>query len=334
MSARRRLPQDPDEIRMSFGDHLDELRSCLIRALLGLIAAVAFCFHFGDRIIGLLTAPYYAAMQEAGFEPRLVQLNPIESFTEYVKVAVECGLVLAAPWGLYQLWRFVAVGLYPGERKIVRWFAPTSMGLFVVGASFLIVMVLFGLLKFLIGIAAWFPMPAPEGNWLTRYLDTRARPVTTRPAAPPQQLPVLNEPPPNPRHGDAWISRPDNSLNVQVDGQRYTISLRPAAQQQFVQPFFSISHYLGFVTGMCLAFGLGFQVPIVVVFLITTGIVPAERMSAARRYVILGIAVAAAFITPTPDVATMMLLAVPMVVLFESGLLIGRLLARRKAAEA
>jgi sec-independent protein translocase protein TatC len=87
------------------------------------------------------------------------------------------------------------------------------------------------------------------------------------------------------------------------------------------------------VVNLALAFGCGFQIPIVVIFLIAVGIVRAEALSKARKYIILIVAVLAAILTPTPDVGTMLLLMVPMILLFEIGLLIGRVVERRRAAE-
>lgn len=322
-----------EETRMSFGDHLEELRRRIIWALLGLIVATVLCFRFGDRLIELLTTPYCVAMEELGFDPRMVQLNPIESFIEYFKIAMKFGLVLAAPWILYQLWRFVATGLYPAERRIIRFFAPASIALFLVGATFMVTIVLSGLMKFLIGISLWFPLPSHD-NFLYRwYLPNAPAPATTQPALPPLQVPVLDRDPDRPPDGQVWFNTHTRRLNVQGDGQTYYFLMQKAADARFVQPFFSVSEYLGFVVNLALAFGLGFQIPIVVVFLTATRIVTATMLSHIRKYVILGVAVLAAIITPTPDVATMLLLAVPMLLLFEAGLLIGRLIERRAATD-
>jgi Tat protein translocase TatC len=334
MADTKRWPNDPDELRMSFGDHLEELRACMIRAALGVMVAAVVCFYFGNHIISVLAAPYYAAMQEHGFEPRMVQLNPAEPFREYFKITLEVALVAAAPWVLYQFWTFVAAGLYPHERRIVRLFAPASIVLFVTGAAFMIAIVLFVLLRFLIGISGpnWFPTPDPDANALLRWLMTEQPAVTTQSVEPPLRLPVLDGSPEAIADGDAWIRRHDHTLNVVIDGQRHSIRLEPDGQRQLVQPMFSISQYLGFVTGMTLAFGLGFQIPIVVIFLVWSGIVRAVQLARARPYIYLAIAGAAAMVTP-PDIVSMLLLLGPMILLFESGVLIGRLLERRRTVD-
>lgn len=324
-----------DDVRMSFGEHLEELRRRVIWALIGLIICMIFCFNFGTEIIGVLTAPYVAAMEELGFNPRMVQLNPTEAFMEYFKISLKFGLVLAIPWVLYQMWKFIAEGLYPSEKKLFKMFAPTSIVLFIVGASFMVFVVLSGLMNFLISISMWFPLP-DENNALLGWL--REPPVvedaTTQPSTPPFQVPVVVTDPKEPLDGQIWFNNHRQRLNVHHDGEIYYLRLDKSSGQQFVQPFFSIAEYLGFVVNLGLAFGLGFQIPIVVVFLVALRIITAAQMSAARKYVILAVAVLAAVITPSPDVGTMLLLAVPMVLLFELGLFIGRIIEKRRQEQA
>ncbi len=319
--------------RMSFGDHLEELRRRVIRSLLGLLLATIICFHYGDVIIGFLTAPYSVAMEELGFDPRMVQLNPTESFLEYFKISLKFGIVLATPWILIQIWRFVATGLYASEQRLLKAFAPTSVALFVTGASFMVVMVLAGLMRFLIGMSMWFPMP-DTNNALYNFLRDDApttQTATTQEAAPPSlNVPVVGVDPSEPTDGQIWFNTHTSRLNLYDHDELYFVRFDKASATQFVQPFFSISEYLGFVVNLALAFGLGFQIPIIVVFLIAMHIIGSTQMAAARKYVILCVAILAAVLTPSPDVATMMMLAVPMVLLFEIGLIIGRIVERRR----
>lgn len=319
---------------MSFGDHLDELRKRIIYSLFGLLAATILCFNIGHHIIEILTTPYCVAMEQLGFDPRMIQLNPIESFIEYFKISLKFGLVLAAPWVLYQLWRFIATGLYSSERKIIRLFAPASILLFVIGSSFMVTIVLSGLMKFLIGISMWFPLPQHD-NFLYRWLQPPVEIAATSQAAPPPvSIPIVVEDPVTPIDGQMWFNTTNKRFNI-FDGERLNyLQLRETDGKQFVEPLFSVSQYLGFVVNLALAFGFGFQIPIVVVFLITLRIVPSKMMAKSRKFVILGIALLAAILTPSPDAGTMMLLALPMIFLFESGMLIGRIIERRAENEA
>jgi len=323
---------DPiDASRMSFGDHLEELRKRVIYALVGLVITTILCFQFGDHIIGLLSAPYMAAMNNLDLDARMIQLNPAESFMEYFKISLKFGIVFSAPWILYQIWAFIATGLYPHERKLVRLFAPASILLFLLGASFMVIFALSPLMNFLIGVSTWFPMPS-EDNWLYDFLlqkDAQVAPVVEAPE--PLNVPVVSENPTAPSEGDTWFNVSNRKLYVFANGERYEIALQRSAAEQFVQPFFSIAEYLGFVTNLALAFGLGFQIPLVVIFLIRAGIIAAAQMAAARKYVLFAIAVLSAILTPSPDVGTMMMLAVPMGLLFEIGLAIGRTMERDAA---
>ena len=324
----RKTSEDPDQVRMSFGDHLEELRRRVIWALIGLIMTTVLCCKYGSSIIKILTTPYNVAMDELGQDARLVQLNPIESFMEYFKICLEFGVVLAAPWIIYQLWLFVAAGLYPSERRLVRFFAPASIVLFVTGASFMVLVVLSGLMKFLISIAGWFPMPDPNSTFYRMLKsDSGTVFVSTQPVE-PTVFPIMLDPD-KPVPGQIWINPRTRRLNCFYNGDTHYLSLIQASSNQMVQPFFSVSEYLGFVTDLALAFGLGFQIPIVVIFLIAMRIIDSSQMAMARRYVILVLCCAAAIITPTPDVGTMLLLAVPMYVLFEGGLVIGRIIEKR-----
>ncbi len=327
--SRSTLAEAPS--RMSFGDHLDELRRRVIRCLLGLLLATVLCFHYGDVIIGFLTAPYSVAMEELGHDARMVQLNPTESFMEYFKISMKFGIVLATPWMLFQIWRFVATGLYPSEQRLIKAFAPTSIALFVAGASFMIVMVLAGLMRFLIGMSMWFPMPDAD-NALYEFLSDNptTQVATTQAAAPPLHVPVFGVDPVDPADGQLWFNSHTQQLSLHQQGETYFVRLERGSATQFVQPLFSVAQYLGFVVNLALAFGLGFQIPIVVVFLIALHIIGSKQMAAARKYVIFGVAILAAVLTPSPDVVTMMMLAVPMVLLFEIGLFIGRMVERRR----
>jgi len=316
--------------RMSFSGHLEELRRRLIYAIIGLVVSTVVCFRYGDRIIEVLTTPYCVVMEDLGFDARMIQLNPIESFIEYFKIALKFGVVLASPWILYQLWRFVESGLFPTERKVVKYIAPSSMGLFVVGASFMVLVVLSGLLKFLIAISTWFPLPSHDSFLYKMYAPSpSAEAASSQPAPLPLNVPVLTTDPPQPTEGQVWFNAHTQRLNVRHQDQTYFQKLQKSGDRQFVQPFFSIAEYLGFVVNLALAFGFGFQIPIVVIFLASTRILSPARIASARKFVILVVAVFAAVLTPTPDVGTMMLLAVPMYLLFEIGLLVSRAVLKR-----
>lgn len=310
---------------MSFGDHLEELRTCVLRALIGIVVGTAVCIYFGSEILEFLTRPYAAAMLRRGYTPELINLDPTETFRQYFRTAIIFGIGLSAPYALYQLWKFVAAGLYPRERRWVRYFAPASFGLFALGVLFLVKIVLPGVLVFLILTNEWVPNPT---------LDLGPHYTTSRPDAEPIRLPIVREPPSHPADGDAWISESDGAINWVIGGKTLRVRGAELDNERLVRPQYSFQMYLSFVNGMCLAFGLGFQIPIVVVVLVLLRIVTTQRIARFRRMVVVAIVVAAAVLTPSGDMMGQMLLAVPMYMLFELGLLVGRYVERGRAKPA
>ncbi len=134
----RRLPNNPDEYKMSLGEHLEELRLRLTYALIGVGAATVVCMIFGSRIVRVIIGPVREAVARIAKEGSsgLIVLTPMEPFIITLKTAFVAGLVISSPWVLYQIWLFVAAGLYKHERRIVHIFVPFSAVLFVVGTVF------------------------------------------------------------------------------------------------------------------------------------------------------------------------------------------------------
>jgi len=146
---KKKKPQDPLDTTMSLGDHLEELRARLILAILGLVIALVVCMCFGKHIITFIERPY---IRVVGPEARLQSIAPADGFISYMEIAMIAGVVIASPWIFYQLWLFVAAGLYPHERRYVYLAVPFSAGLFITGALFFIFVIAPLTLRYLI----WF----------------------------------------------------------------------------------------------------------------------------------------------------------------------------------
>jgi sec-independent protein translocase protein TatC len=140
---------------MSLGEHLEELRRRLLYALAGLAIAAVLSLLLGERLIEWLRQPYAAAMTAAGRDPSLHITRITSAFTTYLKVSLIFGLVLASPWVFYQLWMFVAAGLYPREKRYVLFAAPACAALFAAGALFYLFVVAEGVLKFFLFFSDW-----------------------------------------------------------------------------------------------------------------------------------------------------------------------------------
>jgi len=323
--------RDVDQTRMSLGEHLEELRSRLIKALIGVALAAAVCFYFGDHIFQFLCLPLARAMARTGTSAGLVNLRPHEAFTTYVKISVVCGIVFSSPYWLYQLWAFVAAGLHGHERRWVHLYAPSSLLLFAAGVLFLFYAVLpVTLYFFLYFQQRYIPKPQlqaqPSPSTTTMQADVETQPAGRL----PETVPVLTIDPPSPADGQMWVNATEKAVKVAYGGRVYR--LPSYDDRSFVHASaLSIASYVSFTLMLALGFGLCFQVPIVVVFLATTNLVTLGTLRRSRKYAILIIVIAAAIITPTPDWQTQLLLAVPMFALFELGLLAGSVALRMRA---
>ena len=140
-------------LRMSFLEHLEELRTRLIRCLVGIAVAAGVSLWFTDRLWDIVKEPAVAALKADGYVPQLAQIEPMETFNViWFKLPILCAIFLASPWVLYQVWAFIAPGLYRRERRWAIPFILTSAGLFLLGGAFgYFVAFRFGL-AFLLGI--------------------------------------------------------------------------------------------------------------------------------------------------------------------------------------
>jgi len=225
---------------MTIVEHLEELRTRLLISLAAFVVAMLFSFLFVEPILQLLIRPV----------GRVVFLAPTEAFFVRLRVAALSGAFLSLPLVLYQVWRFVGVGLTPTERRSTLSLLPFSLALFVGGAAF-----------------AFFAI-----------------------------LPV---------------------------GVRFLLGY----QTESLVPMISVGAYTSFATAFVLAFGLVFQLPIVILFLARLGIVTSQSLAAWRRYAVLGIAVASAVLTPGGDLFSMVLMAAPTYLLYEASIWIARFVA-------
>jgi len=319
--------------RMSFADHLDELRRCLIRALLGVAVATAVTLTFGREILEILFHPLWIVQQANGLQPNLQALAPTDAFSAYLKIALLSGLILAMPWVLHQLWGFIAAGLYRRERKFVRGIVGSSSILFFAGVLFLYYLVLPIVLQFFITFNRAFAASDLRPSAFDRLLLTGGdEPRTMTPPHDALRLPVLQEDPSDAQPGEAWVNAVTRRLVLKTPSGLWSTALEPGPTSPAMQSQFAIDYYLSFVLMLALAFGIAFETPIVVCFLAWSGLVPTRTMVRGRRYAILGVVVIASVLTP-PDVLSQLLLATPMYVLFELGLILARMKERNKSAQ-
>lgn len=127
---------------MTLAEHLDELRSRLVRAALALGLGVVVALAFYKPIFAAAVEPYREAMRELGSRGDLQALSPLDTFVQVMKLAFITAAVVTGPYVLWQMWGFVAAGLYPAERRGVRLFFPVSLVFFALGVltAFLVIL--------------------------------------------------------------------------------------------------------------------------------------------------------------------------------------------------
>ncbi|HMD71291.1 MAG TPA: twin-arginine translocase subunit TatC [Bryobacteraceae bacterium] len=162
--------EEESMLRMSFLEHLEELRARIIRCLWGLVIAFGVSLAFSERLWSAVCQPAAAALKALGYEPSLYAVDPMEGFMIiYFKLPLVCCLFIASPWLLYQVWGFVSPGLYKRERRWAVPFILCSAGLFILGGVFAYFVVFRKALRFLLGVG--------QGNYVkpictvTHYFD-------------------------------------------------------------------------------------------------------------------------------------------------------------------
>jgi sec-independent protein translocase protein TatC len=140
-------------LRMSFMEHLEELRSRLLRAIIGLIVAFILSIGFCKDLWNIVSAPAIDALKHLGFPPYLAQISPMEQFNViYLKLPLLVSVFVGSPWILYQVWAFISPGLYKREKKWAVPFVLCTAGLFISGGCFAYFVAFRYGLEFLLGI--------------------------------------------------------------------------------------------------------------------------------------------------------------------------------------
>ena len=234
---------------LSLIDHLLELRTRLLRAAIAVAIVVIALAPFARTLYTTLSEPLVRHLPEGS---SMIAIDVASPFFAPFKLVLILGLLIAMPAVLYQIWAFVAPGLYRHEQRLARPLLAASIVLFYAGcafAYFLVFPVIF----------AFFTSMAPEG------------------------------------------------VAVMTD----------------------ISRYLDFVLALFIAFGLAFQVPVATIILVALGVTTPETLAKARGYVVVGAFLVAMLITP-PDMISQTMLALPVLVLYELGIVMSRIVVKRQ----
>jgi len=243
---------EDDTGAQGFLSHLVELRSRLLRAVAVVLVLALALIPIGNRLYTLIAAPLLSKLPVGA---QMIAIDPASPFFTPLKLSFFVALIIAMPFVLYQIWAFVAPGLYRREQRLAVPLLISSTLLFYLGCAF----------------AYYFVLPTVFG-----FMQSVA----------PDGVAVMTD----------------------------------------------ISLYLDFVLVIFLAFGVTFEVPVATVILVALGWVSVEQLRASRSYVVVAAFVIAAVLTP-PDVVSQLLLAIPMCILYEIGILAARLFVRAPVAE-
>jgi len=247
------MSADPEKLaEATLISHLLELRDRLIKALMGVGLIFLPCMMYANDIFSYVSQPLQEKLPKGA---SLIATSVMSPFTTPFKLSFFIAAFIAMPWILYQLWAFVAPGLYRNEKRFAVPLLVSAILLFYVGVTFAYFFVFPVMFSF-------FASTTPKG------------------------------------------------VSMMTD----------------------INSYLDFVLVMFFAFGAAFEVPVAVVLLVITGIVKLQKLRENRGYVLLGIFIFAAMLTP-PDAVSQSILAVPMYLLYEGGLLMARILQHMKSKE-
>lgn len=304
------MPPNPDLYRMSFGDHLEELRRRVIFGLAAPIPIACLMFIFGDALMEWLLLPLQNVQEAHGFPRQLQVLSPPEFLILKIKVSIIAAVVISLPWLLWQLWLFIGPGLYPRERRFVYFLLPGSAILITAGISLMYYFMLPLMLEVLMTIGGSLPvtpMTIATGDEATGL----------------GSLPLLEAMPTAAAAGDAWILLPQGLLQVAVpegDGLLRILQL-PMEGSSAIWQVFRLTSYVNFVLILLLGIAVAFQMPLAILLLGWMNIVDVPMLKAKRRWALLVCGILAAVTTPA-DVISMVLMLVPLYLLYEFGIIL------------
>lgn len=321
-----------NDVTMPLGDHIEELRGRLVRMLIGIVIALIGTVIFGFQIISWLAQPLLHAQDMLGLPQGSIQTDPTAGFTSvYMPVVLISAVIVASPWVIWQIWQFVVVGLYEHEKKAVHILAPFSSIMTVLGVLFTYYILLPVTLTFFMKFVTFYP---------EIDLDSEPSAITQLAISPyqdgskgyvlpddfvfaknPMQLPVMENAPEDPEEGMIWVNADKQRVELFFDGQTRVVQQRST---KLISPLPALGEYVRFAAVTMLGIVAAFQLPVIMLVLGWTKIFDPSAIASLRKYAFFGCCIAGAILTPT-DPFSMLILACPLYLLFEFGLLLMKL---------
>lgn len=336
-------PENADDpvhaFRMPLGEHLEELRTRLIHALLGIAAALLITAYFGFQIIAWLAAPMLQVRQALGYPPQTITTDPSAGFMSvYLKVTVIAAVILASPWVIYQIWKFIVTGLYAHEKRAVYLLTPFSTIMTILGVLFTYYILLPVCLFFFLNFATFYPkIDMQHRSFMVDLLAKNVEKYQPPPPPPeagadadagagvevaaPLRIPILTADPDPLEEGMLWMTPDLRVIKLYHAGEIRQI---PMLNNRILDPWTDVTQYVSFAAMMGLGIVIAFQIPVVMLILGRTGLIDPQSVAKVRKYAFFACAAVAAILTPV-DIFSMLLLWLPLYALFEFGLLMMRL---------
>lgn len=283
---------DIDDSAAPLIEHLAELRTRLIYSVSAFLVMMVLCFSFGGMLLDFLLTPIERTMRNLGNPNPVMQYTaPQEYFFTLIRISVVGGLTLAFPIIAYQMWRFVAPGLYRNEKQAFLPFIIASPVLFVMGAAFAHYIVVPLAMAFFLGFAD---------------LPSFVTAIMAEAVPPPPGSDLL------PGADDA-APLPSTGVDIVFNGK--------------------VNETLDITLKMIVAFGVCFQLPVLLTLMGTAGLASSRGLRGTRKYAVVGILVVAALVTP-PDVTTQLILFVVVYGLYEISIHLVAAVERKKDRQA
>ncbi|MEM9108468.1 MAG: twin-arginine translocase subunit TatC [Planctomycetota bacterium] len=342
---------DPDEYRsdyddqrydgpsndqtMPLGDHLDELRGRIIKMLIGVIIALVVTIYFGFEIISWLAQPLLHVQSLLNLPAQPIQTDPTAGFTSvYLRVVLIAAVILAAPWIIWQAWQFIVVGLYEHEKKAVHILAPFSTIMTFLAVLFTYYILLPVSLAFFINFVTYYPeyeLDSKPSKVTQLVLTPYERAEDPRPKdfifdTAPLKIPTLEAAPEKPKEGDIWINAECDRIEVFIGGKLRVVDQRST---NLITPLPAMNEYIRFATFMMLGSVIAFQLPVVMLVLGWTQLFDPRGIQSIRKYALFVCFALGALLTPA-DPLSMLVLAIPLYLLFEFGLVLMKLTFKKR----
>ena len=303
--------EDIESTKAPLIEHLAELRKRLIHCVLAFLVCMVISFAFWEPIFNFLTDPICNSLLARGQECNLILIKLQEGFFVAVRISFMGGFILSFPYLGFQLWRFVAPGLYKNEKSAFLPFMIASPFMFILGASFAFFIVIPLAFNFFLSFQQESTLTVTPATEIVLTEDQDALSDQTKPSKTKPENQLAGEESPE--------------IDILADGKEIIAEVGVTFQG-------SVAEYLTLTIKFILAFGVCFQLPVLLTLMGKAGLVTGKGLAGFRKYAVICILVLAAVVTP-PDVITQVILFAAVYGLYEISIWLVKRVERKREKE-